>query len=137
MNSNILHLDIRKTQSTEIDSILRNLMSIQSVTAAAIVDGDGFVTHIQRDSEINTDAIGASVQVVFGAAAKAAQHVGHNMTDLVICENKEGYILSTPIEAGFMLALVTQRDALLGRVRFELKETIPVLKKLFASYLSN
>jgi hypothetical protein len=56
---------------------------------------------------------------------------------MVICENTEGYILSTPIEAGFILAVVTQRDALLGRVRFELKETIPVLKKLFNNFLSN
>ena len=50
-------------------------------------------------------------------------------------ENADGYILTMPIEAGFMLALMTEREALLGRVRFELKETIPVLKKLFASYL--
>ncbi len=137
MSSNIYPLDVRKSQSSEIDSVLRNLMSIQGVSAAAIVDTDGFVTHIHRDAQINTDAIGASVQVVFGAATKAAQHVGHNATNLVICENAEGYILSTPIEAGFMLTLVTQRDALLGRVRFELKETIPVLKKLFANFLSN
>lgn len=135
--SNIHLINTRKSHSSEIDSILRNLMSTQGVTAAAIVDSDGFVTHIQRDSEINTDAIGASVQVVFGAAARSAQHVGHNNTNMVICENTEGYILSTPIEAGFILALVTQRDALLGRVRFELKETIPVLKKLFSNYLSN
>lgn len=134
--SNIHHLDIRKSQSNEIDSTLRNLMSIQGVTAAAIVDSDGFVTHIQRDSEINTDAIGASVQVVFGAAARSAVHVGHHVTNMVICENTEGYILSTPVEAGFILAVVTTRDALLGRVRFELKETVPILKKLFGSYLS-
>jgi len=134
--SNIHHLDLRKSQSNEIDSTLRNLMSIQGVTAAAIVDSDGFVTHIQRDSEINTDAIGASVQVVFGAAARSAVHVGHHVTNMVICENTEGYILSTPVEAGFILAVVTKRDALLGRVRFELKETVPVLKKLFSSYLS-
>lgn len=135
--SNIHPLDTRKSQSGEIDAILRNLMGIQGVSAAAIVDSDGFVTHIQRDSEINTDAIGASVQVVFGAAARAAQHVGHHATNMVICENAEGFILSTPVEAGFMLALVTQRDALLGRVRFELKETIPVLKKLFSNFLTH
>ncbi|MCQ8105555.1 roadblock/LC7 domain-containing protein [Methylomonas sp. SURF-2] len=135
--NNIHPLDPRKSQSGEIDAILRNLMGIQGVSAAAIVDSDGFVTHIQRDSEINTDAIGASVQVVFGAAARAAQHVGHHVTNMVICENAEGFILSTPVEAGFMLALVTQRDALLGRVRFELKETIPVLKKLFSNYLNH
>ncbi|MDT4331703.1 roadblock/LC7 domain-containing protein [Methylomonas sp. MED-D] len=135
MNSNIHALEPRASQSAEIESILRNLMSIQGVSAAAIVDSDGFVTHIHRDYEINTDAIGASVQVVFGAASKAAGHVGHHQTQMVICENAEGYILSTPIEAGFMLALVTKRDALLGRVRFELKETVPMLKKLFSSYL--
>lgn len=137
MTNNQPELGTRSSQSGEIDSILRHLMSIQGVSAAAIVDNDGFVTHIQRDYEINTDAIGASVQVVFGAAARAASHVGHHSTHLVICENHEGYILSTPIDAGFMLALVTKRDALLGRVRFELKETIPVLKKLFASYLAH
>lgn len=136
MNSSVHPIDPRKSQAAEIDSTLRNLMSIQGVSAAAIIDSDGFVTHIQRDSEINTDAVGASVQVVFGAASRAAMHVGHHSTHLVICENAEGYLLSTPIEAGFMLALVTKRDALLGRVRFELKETIPVLKKLFSSYLS-
>ena len=136
MSSSVHPIDPRKSQANEIDSILRNLMSIQGVSAAAIIDSDGFVTHIQRDYEINTDAIGASVQVVFGAASKAASHVGHLMTELVICENSEGYLLSTPIQAGFMLALVTKRDALLGRVRFELKETIPVLKKLFSSYLA-
>ncbi|NOU14730.1 MAG: hypothetical protein HOO92_12340 [Methylococcaceae bacterium] len=135
MNSNVKPFEIRKTQVSEIDQILRNLMSIQGVSAAAIVDNEGLVTHIHRDFEINTDAIGASVQVVFGAASRAALHVGHHVTNLVICENAEGFILAMPIDAGFMLALVTERDALLGRVRFELKETIPVLKKLFASYL--
>lgn len=136
MSSNVLPFDPRQSQTNEIDSILRNLMSVQGVSAAAIVDTDGFVTHIQRDQEINTDAIGASVQVVFGAASRAATHVGQHQTHMVICENAEGYILSMPIEAGFMLAVVTRRDALLGRVRFELKETMPVLKKLFASYLA-
>lgn len=136
MSSKVTSIDPRKSQASEIDRILHNLMNIQGVSAAAIVDNDGLVTHIHRKSEINTDAIGASVQVVFGAASRAAQHVGHHLTNMVICENAEGYILSTPIEGGFMLALVTERDALLGRVRFELKETIPVLKKLFASFLS-
>jgi len=135
MSTNLKAFEPRKSQADEIDHILRNLMNIQGVSAAAIVDSDGLVTHIHRDFEINTDAIGASVQIVFGAAAKSARHVGHQNTNIVICENTEGYIFTAPIEGGFMLALVTAREALLGRVRFELKETIPVLKKLFASYL--
>jgi predicted regulator of Ras-like GTPase activity (Roadblock/LC7/MglB family) len=131
----IKSIENRKSHSAEIDSIMRNLMSLQGVSAAAIVDSDGLVTHIHRDFEVNTDALGASVQIVFGAASKAAKHVGHNLANIVICENTEGFVLLAPIDSGFMLALVTEREALLGRVRFELKETIPVLKKLFVNFI--
>lgn len=133
--SNISSIDPKKTQNDEIDAILHNLMGLQGVTAAAIVDKDGLVTHIHRNFEVNTDALGASVQIVFGAAAKAAKHVNHHSANIVICENSDGYILMAPIAAGFMLALVTESEALLGRVRFELKETIPVLKNLFSNFL--
>lgn len=132
--SKITSIDSRKNSADEIDSILRDLMNLQGVTAAAIVDSDGLVTHIRRNFEINTDALGVSVQIVFGAATKAAGHVKHHSADIVICENSDGYILLAPITSGFMLSLVTEDDALLGRVRFELKEAIPSLKKLFANY---
>jgi len=129
----ITSIDSRKSSVDEIDSILRDLMNLQGVTAAAVVDKDGLVTHIRRNFEINTDALGVSVQIVFGAATKAAGHVKHRAANIVICENSDGYVLLAPIVSGFMLALVTEDDALLGRVRFELKEAIPSLKKLFES----
>ena len=133
--SNITSIEPLKAENDEIDAILRALMGLQGVTAAAIVDRDGLVTHIRRNFEVNTDALGASVQIVFGAAAKAAKHVNHHSANIVICENSDGYVLLAPIVSGFMLALVTESEALLGRVRFELKETIPAFKNLFAKFL--
>ncbi len=130
----ITSIDSRKNSANEIDSILRDLMNMQGVTAVAIVDKDGLVTHIRRNFDINTDALGVSVQIVFGAASKAANHVNHQSANIVICENAGGYVLLAPITSGFMLSLVTEDDALLGRVRFELKEAIPSLKKLFSNY---
>lgn len=130
----ISSIDSRKNNVDEVDTILRDLMNLQGVTAVAIVDKDGLVTHIRRNFDINTDALGVSVQIVFGAATKAASHVNHHSANIVICENSEGYVLLAPITSGFMLSLITEEDALLGRVRFELKETVPTLKKLFANY---
>lgn len=131
MMSNVTAIDSRKKSIDDIDRVLRDLMNLQGVTAAAIVDRDGLVTHIRRNFDINTDALGVSVQIVFGAASKAASHVNHRSADIVICENVDGYVLLAPITSGVMLSLVTDDDALLGRVRFELKEAIPSLKKLF------
>ena len=132
--SNVTAIDSGKKSVDDIDRVLRDLMNLQGVTAAAIVDRDGLVTHIRRNFEINTDALGVSVQIVFGAASKAATHVNHRAADIVICENDDGYVLLAPISSGIMLSLVTDDDALLGRVRFELKEAIPSLKKLFLNY---
>ena len=38
MNSNIKSIEPRKSQATEIDFILHNLISLQGVSAVAIVD---------------------------------------------------------------------------------------------------
>lgn len=61
--------------SDEIDKQLVTLTAIRGVTAAAIVDNDGLVTHIRRDFEVDADALGAVVQIVFGAARWAAENV--------------------------------------------------------------
>ncbi len=117
--------------SEEIDRHLVGLMSVRGVTAAAVVDADGFVTHIRRDFDIDADALGAAVQIIFGAAQRSAEHVGQGASKLVVSENREGVMLLAPLSGGFLLAVVTDSSAILGSVRFEVKETIPSLNQLF------
>lgn len=121
----------RSAIAERIDAALLNLTALRGVTAAAVVDQDGLVTHIRRDFEINTDALGAGVQIVFGAAQRNAENVDQGNTKIVICENKDGYVLLAPVGSGFMLALCADSDALLGTIRFELKETLPALTEIF------
>ncbi len=121
----------RAIRNEAVDSILRSFTALKGVTAAAIVDSDGLVTSIRREFDVNTDALGASVQIVFGAATRAAEHVSQGKVKIVISENSEGYIMMAPLNQGLMLALFTDEDALLGAVRFEVKETLPALNQLF------
>lgn len=122
----------RQEKGRQIEKILSGLTSLRGVIASAIVDSDGFVTHVRRDFEINTDALGAAVQIVFGAARRAADHVKQGATGLVVSENKEGLVLLAPLVNGFVLAVVADTSAMLGAVRFELKETLPQLNQLFS-----
>ena len=121
----------RAERSRQVERLLSSLTSLRGVTAAAIVDNDGFVTHVRRDFEINTDALGAAVQIVFGAARRASEHVKQGNSALVLAENKDGMVLLAPLSNGFVLAVVTDQSAMLGATRFELKETIPQLNQLF------
>ena len=113
-----------------IDRLLAELMSLRGVTAAAIVDGDGFVTHIRKDFEVNSDALGVAVQIMFGASSRSSQHVQQGTTSLVVVENHDGVIVVAPVTPGFTLALVADTSAMLGSLRFEVKETLPVLARV-------
>ena len=109
--------------SDEIDKQLVTLTAIRGVTAAAIVDNDGLVTHIRRDFEVDADAL--------GAARRAAENVGQGMSKLVIAENNSGVVLLAPLANEFLLAVVADGSAMLGSVRFEVKQSVPVLNELF------
>lgn len=113
-----------------IDRILAELMSLRGVTSAAIVDQDGFVTHIRQDFEINGDALGAAVQIMFGSATRSAAQVGQGSAQTVISENKEGLVLLAPLCSGFVLALVADTSAMIGLVRFEMKACVDSLAKV-------
>ncbi len=121
----------RAERSAHIDKLLAGLTSLRGVTAAAIVDADGFVTHIRRDFEINTDAMGAAVQIALGSARRAASRVDQGDTSILLIENKDGLVLLAPLSQGFVLSLMADGEAMLGAVRFEMKETIPDLNQAF------
>ncbi|HEX2569821.1 MAG TPA: roadblock/LC7 domain-containing protein [Polyangia bacterium] len=118
-------------RSSKIEKILSGITGLRGITAAAIIDGDGFVTHVRRDFEINTDALGAAVQIAFGSARRASENVSQGMTHLVLVENKDGLVILAPLAKGFILALVGDNTAMLGAVRFEVKQTVPELNQLF------
>lgn len=118
-------------RNQRVDAVLAGLLSLRGVTTAGIIDSDGFVTHIRRAFEVDSDALGAAGQVVFSAARQAADQVKQGNTKLILCENKDGLIMLAPLVRGFVLVLVADSSAMLGAVRYEMKEAIPDLDASF------
>lgn len=123
----------RKERNANIQAELQELTDLRGVTTAALIDPDGFVTHIQMDFEVDTDALGAAVRLMIASANRAAQQTEQVACRLLISENVEGFTIATPLSNDFVVALVADPDALLGRVRFELKETWNRFEGWFAS----
>lgn len=118
-------------RNQRIDGLLASLTSLRGVTTAAIIDADGFVTHLRRDFEVDSDALGAATQIVYTAATRAAEQVRQGATKLILAENREGLVLLAPLAKGFVLVIVADTTAMLGAVRYEIKETVPELDALF------
>lgn len=117
-------------RNAKIDETLASLALGRGVVAVAMVDADGFVTHIRRDFEIDVDGLGAAVQVIIVSATRAAQNVGQHQTKLVLAENKDGLLLCIPLSRGFTLAVVADPSSMLGALRFEAREAAAELGRV-------
>lgn len=123
----------RRERNEQLELALADLAGLRGVTTAALVDSDGFVTHVRRDFEIDLDALGAAVRLMTASAERAADQTGQQSSRMVISENRQGVMLAAPLENGFTLAIVADPSALLGTVRYELKQSVPEIEGLFAS----
>lgn len=120
----------RQERRNRIDKVLRNLSSLKGVTAASVVDSDGLTIAMRNDFDIDADAMSASVQIMSTSASQIGEQVGHGSSNLVISECKNGLILVAPLAKGFTLTVVSDSQAMLGSVRYEMKESIPELVAL-------
>ncbi|MEQ1504085.1 MAG: roadblock/LC7 domain-containing protein [Myxococcota bacterium] len=118
-------------RTKQVDGVLSGLTALRGVTAAGVIDNDGFVIQIRRDFEIDTDALGAGVQVAFGAASKAAEQSNLGSSSLVLIENEHGLIMLVPLANDFVLAIIADRSAMLGALRYEARMCVPELNQLF------
>lgn len=123
----------KSERNQRVEGLLASLVALRGVTTAAIIDSDGFVTHLRRDFEVDTDALGAAVQIVFTAATRAAEQVAQGHTKLILAENKDGIVVLAPLVKGFVLVIVADTSAMLGAVRYEIKESVPELDALFGA----
>jgi uncharacterized protein len=118
-------------RTRQVDVVLSSLTALRGVTAAGVIDNDGFVVQIRRDFDIDTDALGAGVQVAYGAAAKAAEQSNLGGSSLVLIENELGLIMLVPLANDFVLAIIADRSAMLGALRYEARQCVPELNQLF------
>ncbi len=116
---------------THFDKVLGQLVSIRGVTSALLVDPDGLVVHMRKDFDLDADAVAPSVQIMLGAATTMGERTSHGNTNLVLAEATSGMSVVAPLSNDFTLAVITDNDAMLGAVRFEVKEAVGALNKAF------
>ncbi len=120
----------RAERRIRMDKVLRSLTSLKGVTAASVVDPDGLPIANRNEFELDSDALSASVQIVSTTAETISQQVGHGLPFLIITECKGGLVVVAPLGKGFLLTVVSDSQAMLGTVRYEIKESIPELVAL-------
>ena len=103
-----------------LKQILNEFLSIEGVTAAALIGHDGFVIEIMQTHPIDADALGAlcSGSMRFFERGGITMGMGHPRQ--IALEYQGGTLILTPITDQEFLAVLTNTAAGLGRLTFTL-----------------
>ena len=111
-------------------SVLSRLAAVPGVALAVLVDREGFLIESAGDMVLEAEAAGALAASLADASAAVGRELVQGTLVGVSAEYEGGLILVNMAGAGAMLATVLCDPALLGKVRYYVKMTLPDLLKV-------
>ncbi len=114
--------------------ILNEMMRVEGMRAILVVSKDGFLIEYvsQLGKEIDPESIAAMVVSVYGALQRFAEEFNLGDMDMATAEYSKNMMLMTDIGEAIVV-VITDRTALLGRIRYELKKQRDRLKAALAA----
>ncbi len=113
-----------------VQDLLGELQATKGVLASALVAEDGFVVEsIRADQAPDVDFLGRASATALASARALSQELGRGEVEEVMVEYPEGPVLLVPLEGGYLLVVLMDSMQSLGRVRFQLKKSVPRLKE--------
>ncbi|MCS7058668.1 MAG: roadblock/LC7 domain-containing protein [Meiothermus sp.] len=113
-----------------VQEVLSELQATKGVLASALVAEDGFVVESTRTERApDLDFLGGAASTALASARALSQELGRGDVEEVMVEYPEGPVLLVPLEGGYLLVVLMDTMQSLGRVRFQLKKSVPRLKE--------
>ncbi|MBN1194992.1 MAG: dynein regulation protein LC7 [Methanomicrobiaceae archaeon] len=111
-----------------LQMVLKKFLNLAGVMAAFILESDGtLIEHATRGID-DIDAIGFPLAEAITASTAIATEMGDTALSMAFCEFGESFVLAIPLTGEkplsevTYLAIIAERDANIGRIRYELKK---------------
>lgn len=108
--------------------VLGKFLALQGVSAAFVLREDGRIVDLVSTESINAQDLGLRLSETVAAADAIAAELGDRAFTMSFCEFGDSFLLATPLTGNAPLnektyiAVIAERDANIGRVRYELKK---------------
>ncbi len=116
-----------------VQEVLSELQTTAGVRASALIAEDGFIVESVRSEKApDVDFLGGAASTTLASARALSQELQRGDVEEVMVEYPEGPLLLVPLERSYLLVVLMDSMQSLGRVRFQLKKSIPRLKEALA-----
>ncbi len=114
----------------DVRTLLGELMKVQGISSAVVIGRDGFVIDgVVNGSGVDLETLGAVVTTGFGSAEVMGRELRIGELAQGMVEYKGGLIVMSHLGAQAVLAVVSDLNANLGNVRFQVKKRLPELER--------
>lgn len=108
--------------------VLNKFLNLAGVMAAFVLQSDGTLIEHATGGMNNFTAIGSPLAETILASAAIATEMGDPAFSMTFCEFGDSFVLAipltgeTPLSEVTYLAVIAERNANIGRIRYELKK---------------
>lgn len=116
-----------------VQMVLAELQTTAGVLASALIAEDGFIVESLRGEQApDVDFLGGAASTALASARALSQELGRGEVEEVMVEYPQGPLLLVPLERNYLLVVLMDSMQHLGRLRLQLKKSIPRLKEALA-----
>ncbi len=114
--------------------VLNEMMRVEGMKAILVVSKDGFLIEYvsQLGKEVDPESIAAMIVTVYGATKRFGEEFGLGDMDMSIIEYEKNTVLMADLGEAIVV-VITDKSALLGRIRYEIKKQRDRLKAALAA----
>jgi uncharacterized protein len=106
-----------------LKELLKEFLTIDGVTTAALIGRDGFVIEIADTVQSDIDALGALCSGAMSVFEKGGTSMGMGTPRQVVLEHREGSLILMPVSGEEFLAVLTNTPEGVGRLTWLLAKT--------------
>jgi predicted regulator of Ras-like GTPase activity (Roadblock/LC7/MglB family) len=112
---------LAKTKKEELDDVLSALMQVGQLKASAIVSKEGLLINSRTPPDVDARIFSALCSTIMGAAEAASGQMTTGAVSQISVTTEKGTIVLIPAGQKAILTALTEPDAQLGLIFFEME----------------
>lgn len=109
-----------KTKKEKLDDVLTGLMQVGQIKASGIVSKEGLLINSRTPPDVDARIFSALCSTIMGAAEAASGQMNTGIVNEISVKTEKGTIVLMPAGEKAILTALTETDAQLGLILFEM-----------------
>jgi uncharacterized protein len=122
-----------KTKKEQLDDVLTGILQVGQIKACGIVSKEGLLIDSRTPPDVDARIFSALCSTIMGAAEAASGQLATGIVSLISVKTEKGTIVLIPAGPKAILTALTEPEAQLGLILFEMESRAELVSKILST----